>query len=96
MDIQLTPEQQKQHEHIVRDRAALHSMEQLFAESVCPHKIGDVMVSSKNGYRARVTKIRYSFLKPYYQVYGSIIRTNGTLQDKEIHLQEVFGNWRRE
>lgn len=91
--MELTPEEQLA--NIANTRSDLHRMEQTYAERMCPHKVGDVFVS-KNGYRARVTEIRWSFLRPHWNVYGSIIRTNGTLVDKKIHLCEIDGAWRKE
>lgn len=92
---QLSPAHQVMKDEIDNLQKRLGDKQQFFAEQLCPHKVGDVFVS-KNGYRARVTKIRYSFLRPYYQVYGSILRTNGTTVPKEIHLYEGDGSWRKE
>lgn len=91
--MELTPEEQLA--NITQMRMNLHQMEQTYAERMCPHKVGDVFVS-KNGYRARVTKIRWSFLRPHWAVYGSIIRSNGTLVNKEIQLYEGDGSWRKQ
>lgn len=91
----LTKEQQAMLDDVLSTRTTLAQKEQAVAEHLCPHKVGDIFIS-KNGYRARVTKIRYSFLRPYWNIYGSILRSNGTTVDKEIHLYEGDGSWRKE
>lgn len=89
----LTPEQQKLLDHARACDAEYRRTMQELADSCCPYKVGDTMVS-KNGYHARITKIQSSFLQPFYRVMGSIIRTNGTLASDNFELSEVFGVWK--
>lgn len=96
MTFEPTQEQARLIRDIAMKNSELHVAQNQLALLCCPHKIGDVMVSSKNAYRARITGIKYSFLTPYYCIVGSIIRSNGTLAANTITLSEVFGNWKRE
>lgn len=90
------------HERLVEDaqsrRHELANYEQQVAETIAAaqgHKVGDVWVS-KRGWRARATTIRYSLMRPYYSVYGYILRSNGTETDKKVHLTDLFAGWRKE
>lgn len=95
MTQELTAEQQLEREAIITARSDLARREQEFAESTCPHKVGEIWVS-KNGYRARAKTIRYAWTRPYYQVYGVILRSNGTETDKKVHLTDLFAGWRKQ